>query len=125
MPKKQPARTTIEHTTSSGNVFRDLGLPDADDMLVKSELTMLINGIIRRRKLTQSQAADAMQVDQADASRLFNNRLTRFSIERLFTVLNNLGYAVEIRVTEAKKTTVKSRAKNKPLTVVKSRPTAA
>jgi predicted XRE-type DNA-binding protein len=56
--------TNREYTPSSGNVFADLRLPEADDLLAKAELTAKIIAEIRRRRLTQAQAAAVLGIDQ-------------------------------------------------------------
>jgi predicted XRE-type DNA-binding protein len=83
---------------SSGNVFADLGLPDADELLAKADLTVQISRIIEERGLTQSKAAALLGVDQPKVSALVRGRLEGFSIERLTRFLNALGQDVEIVV---------------------------
>jgi predicted XRE-type DNA-binding protein len=85
---------------SSGNVFEDLGLPDAQDRLAKAELARKISVIIRDRHLTQSAAAKILDVDQPKVSALATGRLAGFSLERLMHFLTLLGQDVEIVVTE-------------------------
>ncbi len=87
-----------EYTTSSGNVFADLGLPKPDDLLAKAELASKIIAEIRRRRLTQSQAAAILGVDQPKISALKQGRLSAFSLERLMRFLLMLGCDVEITV---------------------------
>jgi predicted XRE-type DNA-binding protein len=89
----------IEFERSSGNVFTDLGLPRPEDRLIKSNLTALITKEISQRSLTQSEVGELVGLDQADVSRLLRGRVNRFSIERLFEILNRLGYTVELRIT--------------------------
>lgn len=88
---------------SSGNVFADLELPRADELLVKAELTAEILREIQRRRLTQSQAAAILGVDQPKVSALKQGRLSGFSIERLLRFLLLLGRDVEITVKEKPK----------------------
>jgi predicted XRE-type DNA-binding protein len=92
---KMPKR---ESTPSSGNVFADLSLPKADDLLAKAELAAKIIGEIERRRLTQSQAAAILGVDQPKVSALKQGRLSSFSIERLMRFLLLLGRDIEIVV---------------------------
>lgn len=87
-----------EHTVSSGNVFADLGLPDADELLAKADLAIRISGIIDERELTQAEAAELLGIDQPKVSALVRGRLEGFSIERLTRFLNALGQDVEIVV---------------------------
>src|SRR5512133_1360601 len=98
---KMPNR---EFTPSSGNVFADLNLPHADDLLAKAELAAKIIAEIQRRRLTQSQAASLLGVDQPKISALKQGKLSGFSIERLIRLLLLLGRDIEI--------TVKRRAKS-------------
>jgi predicted XRE-type DNA-binding protein len=87
-----------DHVRSSGNVFADLGLPKPDDLLAKAELTAKIIEEIQRRRLTQSQAALILGIDQPKVSALKQGHLSTFSIERLMRFLVLLGRDVEITV---------------------------
>ena len=95
--KKRKAKTPVVEE-SCGNVFEDLGLPDAKEALYKSDLTHQICAIIKARKLTQAQAAAVLGVDQPKVSALVRGRLDQFSIDRLIRFLNRLGHDVEIIV---------------------------
>ena len=88
----------VRITKSSGNVFEDLGLPDADHLLAKADLAIEIGRVIEERGLTQAQAAEMMGVDQPKVSALVCGRLDGFSMERLYRFLNSLGQDVEIVV---------------------------
>lgn len=88
----------IEVYRSSGNVFADLGLPDAEELLAKSDLAIRIFKIIKQRKLTQTAAAKLLGVSQPNVSALLNGRLDGFSTDRLFRFLNVLGCDVKISV---------------------------
>lgn len=92
---------SVEVTPGSGNVFADLGLPDADEMYAKAMLSILIARTIRDRNLTQTEAARLLGTTQPKISDLLRGRLTGFSIERLFRFLNALGKSVRIEVSEA------------------------
>lgn len=85
-------------SVSSGNVFADLGLPDADDLPIQAELVRLIHGRIKQLGLTQVQAAGRLGLRQPDVSKLINARHTGFSTERLFRLLNALDQDVQIIV---------------------------
>jgi predicted XRE-type DNA-binding protein len=85
-------------TPSSGNVFADLGLPDAEDLLAKANLALHIRRTIEARKLTQVQAARILGLDQPKVSAIINGRLDGFSTERLMRFLNDLGCDVQISV---------------------------
>ena len=91
----------IEVTESSGNVFADLGLPDADELYAKATLSLIIARMIRDRGLTQAEAAKLLGTTQPKISELVRGRLAGFSMERLFRYLNALGMSVRIQVSEA------------------------
>jgi predicted XRE-type DNA-binding protein len=87
-----------EYTPSSGNVFADLNLKNADDLLAKAELAAKIIAEIQRRRLTQSQAAAILGIDQPKVSALKQGKFSGFSIERLIRLVLRLGRDVEITV---------------------------
>ena len=57
-------RAKADHTVGSGNVFADLGFPNAEEMLAKAELAQKITAIITRRRLTQAEAAKLLGVQR-------------------------------------------------------------
>jgi predicted XRE-type DNA-binding protein len=93
---RAPEPETVE--ASSGNVFADLGLPDAADLLLKAELARRIGSILRHRHLTQIEAAAVLGIDQPKISALLRGRLSGFSTERLLRFLLTLGRDITIVV---------------------------
>jgi predicted XRE-type DNA-binding protein len=81
---------------SSGNVFADLGVPEASEALAKAEIARGIIELLESRRLTQVAAAEVLGVDQPKVSALKHGRLEGFSTDRLFRFLNALGQDVEI-----------------------------
>ncbi|MGH6886290.1 MAG: helix-turn-helix domain-containing protein [Geminicoccales bacterium] len=81
---------------SSGNVFADLGFPDADAHLLKADLVTRIDEIVRRRRLTQAQVAKLLGLSQPDVSRLLRGNFRDYSVERLLRLLMTLGRDVDI-----------------------------
>lgn len=88
----------IEVYHGSSNVFADLGLQDAEEMLAKAELARQILSIITKRHLTQAKAGELLGIDQPKVSALIRGKLSGFSMERLFHFLNALGQDVQIVV---------------------------
>lgn len=80
----------------SGNVFADLGLPDAEELDTKVRLGAAICRIVERRRLTQAQVAAALDINQPKVSALLHYKLEGFSVERLLRFLTALGHDVEI-----------------------------
>ena len=84
--------------SGSGNVFADLGRPDAEAHLLKAELVARIDDVVRRRRMTQRQAADVLGLSQPDVSRLLRGDFREYSMERLLRLLTALGRDVEIEI---------------------------
>ena len=88
----------VNYTRSSGNVFSDLELPDADERLLKAQLAVQIRRFIEQKDWTQAEAAEAVGLDQPKVSNLLRGRLAGFSVDRLLNILNRLGHNVEVRI---------------------------
>ena len=82
----------------SGNVFRDLGHPDADREQLRALLAAQIIGVLDDRKLTVRAAQELTGVAAGDFSRIRQVKLGRFTIDRLMTILAGLGQDVEVTV---------------------------
>jgi predicted XRE-type DNA-binding protein len=83
-------------SASSGNVFRDLGIANADEEQTKVRLAVAINRILENS--TQQEAARQLGTKQPNVSALRNYRLEGFSAERLMHFLNVLDHDVEINI---------------------------
>jgi len=94
---------------TAGSAFHALGLPDADDLVVKADLVARIEAIVRERGLTQVRAAALLGMDQPKVSALLRGRLDRFSIERLDRALRDLGQDVQLTVTSSAKRNARGR----------------
>ena len=95
-----------DYKISSGNVFRHLELPDAEVLDTKADLAIEIARLIRKRSLTQMEAARIIGVDQPKVSAIVRGRLEKFSVERLCALLTRLGCDVDIRVRERRRKTL-------------------
>ena len=100
--KRKSARKT-KVTEGSGNVFADLGLPHAEQELMKARLTLQIYRIIQTRGLTQTEAGKILGIPQPQVSALARNRAGSFSVGRLLDFLTALGQDVKITVTPARR----------------------
>jgi len=88
----------IEVESSSGNVFADLGLVDAEKLKIKSGLLIEITKAVRRLDLTQEEAGRRMGLPQPKVSSLLRGDFTNLSERKLMECLNRLGYDIEITV---------------------------
>ncbi len=91
----------MEVFVGSGSVFADLGLPDAEEHLVKAQLVHKIDLIMKARRLKQDEAAAVLGVKQPDISRMLRGDFRQFSVERLLRFLVALGQDVQIVVKPA------------------------
>ncbi len=94
------AKRKIAVSVGSGNVFKDLGLKNAEELLAKAKLAARIVQILEERKLTQTQAANVLGIDQPKVSQVYRGRLDDFSIERLMRFLTALHRDVRIIIDE-------------------------
>lgn len=92
----------LDVEASSGNVFADLGLPNAAQLKIKSGLAIEITRAVRRLGLTQDEAGRRMGISQAKVSGLLRGDFSNLSERKLMECLNRLGYNIEIRLTPAK-----------------------
>ena len=80
----------------SGNVFADLGFPDAEERHTKLRLAFALKSILDKQRLTQAAAATQLGLNRPKVSALRHYKLESFSVERLMTLLNALDQDVEI-----------------------------
>lgn len=87
--------------TGSTNVYADLGMPDAEEMWVKAQLASNIGEIIKRRKLTQVQAAELLGITQPKLSGLLRGQFRGISETKMLECLTRLGRDIQIVVKSA------------------------
>lgn len=85
----------------SGNVFADLGLPDAEKLKIKSGLVIEIAKAVRKLGLTQDEAARRMGITQPKVSGMLRGDFSNLSERKLMDCLNRLGYDIVIKVKPA------------------------
>jgi predicted XRE-type DNA-binding protein len=86
------------YEVGSGNVFKDLGIPNAEEHLVKAQLVFKIESIMKSRRLKQAEAAELLGIKQPDVSNMLRGEFRQFSVERLLRFLVALDHDVEIIV---------------------------
>jgi predicted XRE-type DNA-binding protein len=86
------------YESGSGNVFKDIGVPHAEEHLVKAQLVFKIAAILKNRSLKQVEAADLFGIRQPDVSKMLRGDFRQFSVERLLRFLVALNQDVEIVV---------------------------
>jgi predicted XRE-type DNA-binding protein len=88
----------LEVENSSGNVFADLGLDDADELYTRAALGAQVVMILKEKGYTQAEAATCLGIKQPEVSALMCARFHRFSQERLIGFLNKLNLKVTLQI---------------------------
>ncbi len=92
----------VEVHGSSGNVYADLGLAEADKLKIKTGLVIEIRKAMQSLGLTQHAAAKRMGITQPKVSDMMRGDFTNLSERKLMDCLTRLGYDIEIKVRPAK-----------------------
>jgi predicted XRE-type DNA-binding protein len=93
----------VKVDVGSGNIFADLGLPDADTHFLKAQIVAEIYRLTNQRKLTQAQAGKLIGISQPEVSRMFKGNFREYSVDRLMAFLTAFDRDVEIVVRPHKK----------------------
>jgi len=86
------------YENGSRNVFKDLGVPNADEHFVKAQLVFKIDTLMKERGLKQVETAELFGIRQPDISKMLRGQFRQFSVERLLRFLVALDQDVEIVV---------------------------
>ena len=95
---KRKVTEKLEIHEGSGNVYRDLGFPDAEEMLIKAKLVMKISEIVRSMVLTQVKMAKILGLPQPKVSAILRGQFRGISERKLIECLTTLGRDVQIVV---------------------------
>jgi len=98
MTRKKP-----EYEMGSGNVFADLGLKDADELLIRAKLGHTVRMILENRGLKQKEISELLKINQSEVSKLMNGKYHLFSEGRLFGFLNKLDQKVTVQISPRQK----------------------
>ena len=90
--------TPIKFVESSGNVFADMELEDAEELLTRAKLGVAVRQILEKRKLKQQKIAELLNIRQPEVSNLMKGKYHLFSEARLFGFLNRLERKVTIQI---------------------------
>ncbi len=90
--------TPVEFISSSGNVFADMGLEDAEELLTRAKLGVAVRHILESRHLKQQEIASLLNIKQPEVSNIMKGKYHLFSEARLFGFLNRLERKVTIQI---------------------------
>ena len=103
-------KETLQLIRGSGNIYQDMGVPDADVRQLKAILATEIIKTLDKKGLSVRKAQSLTGIDAGDFSRIRNADFRRMSVERLMTIINRLGSRVEVAVTLRRRLAVASHA---------------
>lgn len=98
MTRKKP-----EYEIGSSNIFADLGLKDADELLTRAKLGHAVRMILEKRGLKQKEISELLKINQSEVSKLMNGKYHLFSEGRLFGFLNKLDQKVTVQISPRQK----------------------
>ena len=96
MSTKRRKSTRVE--IGSGNVFADLGLKDADQLMARSQIGFHVFKILEQKRLKPREIASILGIAQSDVSHLMNGHFSRFTTDKLLDFLKRLDRKVTIRI---------------------------
>jgi predicted XRE-type DNA-binding protein len=88
----------IEFEESSGNVFADLGLEDAEELQSRGLIGFQVVELLKEKNLKQGEIAMLLDIKQAEVSHLLNGHFSRFSSDKLLYFLKRLNHKVTIQI---------------------------
>jgi len=91
---------STEFTQSSGNIFADMGLSDADELLTRAKLGVEVRNILKSRNLKQQEIAQLLNIKQPEVSNIMQGKYHLFSEARLFGFLNRLEKKITIQISD-------------------------
>ena len=87
-----------DFVNSSGNVFADMGLEDADELMIRAQLGHAVRKILEEKKRKQREVSALLGIDQAEVSKLMNGKYHLFSEGRFLGFLNRLDRKVIMHI---------------------------
>jgi predicted XRE-type DNA-binding protein len=97
--KKQ---TNIEFENSSGNIFRDLGLENAEELQARGMVGFHVVELLKRKDMKQREISDLLGIKQAEVSHLLNGHFSRFTVDKLLDFLKRMNQKVTIQISPHK-----------------------
>ena len=92
------AKMTKDIEKGSGNLYKDLGYKNPEEMEARAVLVREIYKIIKKKNLTQAEAAELLEIPQPTVSKLMKGGITGFSTDRLLRFLKRLGIDIDINI---------------------------
>lgn len=102
MARKRKSNEAEAVTVSRESAFHALGLENADELVLRSHLIRRVGAVIKAKRLSQAAIGEKIGMDQPRVSALLAGKISKFSTDRLVSILTILGQDVEVRVRRAR-----------------------
>jgi predicted XRE-type DNA-binding protein len=83
---------------SSGNVFADLGLSNADELFTRGKIGIQVLRILKQRSLKQREISEILGIPQPEVSHLMKGEFQRFSEGKLLIFLKRLDTEITLHL---------------------------
>ena len=90
------SKEKIEYEVGSGNVYKDLGFPNPEEMQAKAHLVFKIQDTITERKLSLDKAAKILRISPSELSDLLRGQFESCTIDHILSLLRKLDHDIEI-----------------------------
>lgn len=95
-------QTNIKFENSSGNVFDDLGLENAEELQARSLVGFHVVELLKKQDMKQREIAKLLGIKQAEVSHLLNGHFSRFTVDKLLDFLKRMNQKVTIKISPHK-----------------------
>ncbi|MDN3507738.1 MAG: helix-turn-helix transcriptional regulator [Simkaniaceae bacterium] len=92
------SKKKLEYEITEGNVLKDLGLAQSNELVTRAKLLSEVSKLIDKSEMTQKEIASILGITQPKVSLLLSGRLSAFSADTLLQYLSTLGCHIEIRI---------------------------
>ncbi len=88
----------IESEKSTGNVFADLGIDDAEELQARGLIGFHVIELLKNKDMKQREIAELLEIKQAEVSHLLNGHFSRFTVDKLLEFLKRMNQKVTIQI---------------------------
>ena len=88
----------IEFEQSSGNIFTDLGVDNAEELQTRGMIGFHVVELLKNKNLKQREISELLGIKQAEVSHLLNGHFSRFSIDKFLDFLKAMEQKVTIQI---------------------------
>ena len=88
----------IEFEESTGNVFADLGLKNAEELQARGMVGFHVIELLKSKDMKQQEISKLLGIKQVEVSHLLNGHFSRFTVDKLLDFLKRMNQKVTIQI---------------------------